>query len=204
MKDQGLSLSRLVITVSVAFFTAIFVQTCRAPDLRKAEGFGEGDLASGKSRDLYRLLQIATRDEQEPLTITEREMNTYLAKTLRGRQTGWQRLLVRYEGIFVDFREGQAEVIVVRRVLGRPLPISCFIDITAGEDSYLTQVQGTAIGRLRSRIWVIDVVMETFRTLRREYQPEISYLFRMSEIRFEDGRMILDPRWDRPPPGVSP
>ena len=112
---------------------------------------------------------------------------------MRGEQTGILGFFVSFDGAYVDFGEDRLEVFLVRRVLGRPLVISCRCGVSRVGGGFVVQSEGSSIGKLRIRKAVVKIAMGTFRRLAAVYEPEVAAVLAMRGIALEDGRVVLDP-----------
>ena len=105
--------------------------------------------------DVPALIESAAKSRKD-ITITERQLNTWLAETLKARQDGLLSDFVDIKGVWVRFDEeenGRAEIIIEREVQGLPHTVSAFVRIERRkkEDGKLY----TNIYRDGGRIWGI-------------------------------------------------
>ncbi|MFV1995971.1 MAG: hypothetical protein ACC661_11105, partial [Verrucomicrobiales bacterium] len=130
----------------------------------------------------------------EVIELSEREVNAWVAKTLRGRQRGWSSVLVSFEGACVNFTPGEVEVILVRRFMGRQLATSCVLAISADSESFSLRSAGSSVGQLRIRPWVLEATLESFRRLTAVYSAELTNFRSAGNIALEEGRVVLSSR----------
>ncbi len=77
------------------------------------------------------LIEAAAKSRND-VTISERQLNTWLANTLEARQDGLLSDFVEIKGVWVRFDEeegGRAEIIIEREIKGFPQTVSMFIRI---------------------------------------------------------------------------
>jgi hypothetical protein len=79
-------------------------------------------------RDLALVLKNAS-DRGFSVTISEEELNAWLARTLQARQAGLLEKYVTLEGVRVRLEKDHAEVIIERTILGHPNTVSMFLRI---------------------------------------------------------------------------
>lgn len=148
-----------------------------------------------------------------PLTISEDEINAYFAKTLSAKQGGACAGFVQLEKVLVRLEKDRAEIIMVRRVFGRPFTVSTWVSFeqTEGEGGEVkTNVnftggplslapgidRGGRFGTLVVPQGFVHMIRPAYETLAAQYTEEIRLGFEeMSRIRIEDNALILDPRF---------
>lgn len=162
-------------------------------------------------RDFRRLLQTSL-DRSYPVTITEREINTWLLGVLQSKQGGLAADKVSLDGVWVRLEDGRAEVVMERRVMGRPFTVSMYLQVAQTEDAegIHTEVKlhggpyhpylpfpacGGRFGRLAVPQGFLLLVMPSFKNLAKACPDEIDLGFeKMARIKIEKGRLTLDPR----------
>jgi hypothetical protein len=150
---------------------------------------------TGEKRNLLAESQQALLSHDKPLQLSEQEVNAYLRDRIQGKQGGAFSALVKYQGTYVDFKEGSAEFYVVRTVMGKDFPVSAkfvAIDVGGGRESWMI-VDGS-VGGLRSGKRQFDPVYKAIRRVQAACEDEMDVLSRMGKITFKDNVVILDPK----------
>ena len=162
-------------------------------------------------RDIPRILQ-SSLDRSYPVTLKEGEINDYLRGVLVAKQGGMLAEKVSLEGVWVRLEAGRAELVLERKVWGRPFTVSMYLQVeqTEGQDGLRTEVKrhggpfhefvpfpvvGGRFGRLPVPQGFLLLTMPSFQKLAEQFPEEIRLGFEeMARIRIEDGQLTLDPR----------
>lgn len=195
-----LFLGVLVLAVCVVF---IYVPQ----DLSDVDGYG-GAPGSSTRRDLKAVLRSSVERGYE-LTLTEEEINGFLARTLAARQGGVLGKSVTLDGAWVRLEAGQAEIVLERRILGHSFTISSYLQIAQTQEPegvrteallhggpYLAGTypnRGGRFGRLVVPQGFLRLVLPSFQKLASLYQEEVDSLAPMARIRIEEGRIVFNP-----------
>jgi hypothetical protein len=221
-KPKGSCLGKLLTLIPflgmAGLGVAVFYIT-QPQDLSDIKGRPSGLTAPPQTRDLRTVLKNSV-DRNYPLTLTEEEINLYLRQTLASKQGGFLGSQVSLDGVSVRLEEDRAEIIVERTIAGRPLTISMYARILQEIDvhgkthtglvrdggpflpqvAYLDQrlMKGGRFGQLVVPQGFIRVfAVPQFEKLAKIYETELRLAFEeMSRIRFEKGKLVLDPRAD--------
>jgi hypothetical protein len=181
-------------------------------DLSDMGGFGL--VTSGEtSRDLKAVLR-ASLDRGHKVTISENEINSWLARTLAAKQGGPLAEWISMGRVCVRLEEDVAEIIMERRAFGRPFTVSMFVKIEQTEENGRMRtvierhggpyspdlpkpMRGGRFGQLVVPQGFLMLVVPAYEQLAETYQEEIHLAFEeMSRIRIEKNRLVLDPRPD--------
>lgn len=192
-------LSLLLLAVLGAFTFLTF----DPQDLSDIEGYREKpSLIPPPGRDLAKVLDAAQKGSHTA-TLTEREINAYLIRTLKLTQEGVFKDRVSLRGVWVRLTEGQAEVIIERDLMGeRRHTISMFlrIDQQLGENGQVTTEvhrAGGWFGRTRVAQGYLLLVMRGFDSLAASYGDELAIIRRMfkgmTRATINDGELVLKP-----------
>ena len=103
----------------------------QSQDLSDIKGRMEDDREANPS-SVPGLIQLAAKDRNNSVTITERQLNTWLATKLKARQEGLLADHVKMKGVWVRFDEeegGRAEIIIEREIKGHAQTVSKFVRI---------------------------------------------------------------------------
>jgi len=177
------------------------------------DGIGGVDATVG-GRDVSTLLR-ESHQRQVPVTLSEAEINQWLARSLEIQQGGRFKDSVVFKRVVVRFTEDLAEVIMEREVGGRPFTVSMFFTIKqirdentlrtelnfhgGGYASWLPRPRrGGRFGKLAVPQGFLRLVMPSFEALAEIITAELDDGFkRMVHIRIEDKQISLDPRIPR-------
>lgn len=173
---------------------------------------GHGASAKGHApRDLKLVLKNAV-DRGYPLTLTEAEINLWLAATLTAKQGGVLDENIKLDRVWVRLEDGRAEVIMERSIAGKPFTVSMFFQVERMEGpqgvvteirlhggpffkDYANPTKGGRFGQLVVPQGFLILVMPAYRTLAAQFTEEIDLAFsRMTSISIENDRITLDPR----------
>lgn len=166
---------------------------------------------AGTKRDLKVVLQ-SSLDRGFKLTLSEAEINDWLGRTLVTKQGGFLEGKVTLDRVWVRLHEGQAEVIMARRFLGKPFTVSMFLQVERieGLQGTATEIQlhggpyhsdfpnpprGGRFGQLVIPQGFLILVMPAYEKLAAVFSEEVRLGFQeMSRIHLEKGGVALDPR----------
>lgn len=212
-KSGGGCLSKLMVlfllVTATGLGTAAFFAV-RPQDLTDVGGYGSA-ANHGNARDLKVVLQNAI-NRGYAVTLTEAEINQWLAKVLATKQGGVLGEKVSLDRVWVRLLDGHAEVIMERRVMGRPFTVSMFLrpeqlqglkgvenNVHLDGGPYHPDVpyppRGGRFGRLVVPQGFLILVRPAYAKLAELFQDEIHLAFeRMSRVKIEKGGLVLDPR----------
>lgn len=146
------------------------------------------------------------------LSLSEAEINQWLAQTLVSKQGGVLAEQVRLNRVLVRFEEGYLELIMTRTFLGKPFTSSMFLQVERMEEmkgtvteirlhggpyhkDFPNPTKGGRIGQLVVPQGVLLLTMPAFQKLAELFKEEIDLGFReMARIKIEKDRIIFDPR----------
>lgn len=201
-------LVRLVFFTALAGLAVAVFFAAKPQDLSDLGGRGA---AGNPPRDLKVVLKSAI-ERGYPLTLSEAEINNWLAHNLRPKQGGLLQDAVKLEHVWVRLEEGRAEVIMERSVFGRPFTVSMYLQAERmeGAKGVVTEVslhggpflkdypnppKGGRFGQLVVPQGFLLLVMPAYESLAKVFSEEINLGFRdMSKISIENDRIVLDPR----------
>jgi len=171
--------------------------------LTDIEGYREeARLTAPAGRDVGKVLDAALKGGHTA-TITEKEINNYILRTLKLEQDGAFKDYVELKGVWVRLEDGVAEVIIERELMGKrrhTLAMRLSIVQTVGADGQVgTEIKPVAgrFGRTRVPQGYLHLVLESFESLGRGYGGELDILkkmFRgMTRVTIGDGELVLTP-----------
>lgn len=197
-----------LLAIAVGLGLALF-QIARPQDLSDIGGTGPA-APGASSRDITVVLQNAVK-RRIPVTLTEAEINRWLARRVAVKQGGPLGKQVTLDGVRVRLEEGRAEWILERSFAGKPFTVSMFIQViqTEGPKGVRTTIErhggpyheavpypyvGGRFGRLPVPQGFLVLVISSFEKLAATLGPERKLVEEMARIRVEKGRLVLDPR----------
>lgn len=172
---------------------------------------------AAQARDLTQVLKSAA-SRNLPVTLTEKELNAWLARRLAGRQEGPAAEKVAFQRVNVRLSEGLGEVIMTREVFGKPFTVSVFLTMERQEnqdgpqnlaglhggkfhESIDRPLRGGRFGRLVVPQGFLLLVLPAYKHLAAALQEEIAFAFDdMARISIRENRLELEPQ--RPETGI--
>ena len=197
--------------------SAVF-HVAQPQDLSDVGGYAPAPAPPSAGEDLQTVLQNSV-ERGYALTLTEERINNWLGHTLSLKQGGLLASQASLERVCVRLEDGFAEIIMVRKVLGKPFTVSLFlkVDQFEGDQSVKTVLKldggpyhkdfpvpprGGRFGKLVVPQGFLILVMPAYKKLAALFPEERRLgLDEMARIKIEKGRLILDPR--EPAPGGS-
>ncbi len=175
----------------------------------------EADDREKSSSTVPEMIENAAKS-RNPINLTERQINTWLANTLKARQEGTLADYVEMKGVWVRFDEeegGRVEIIIEREIMGRTQTLSMFVRIERKkkEDGTFT----TYIHKDGGRLWGLLAVggkfgqarvpqgflffsQNTYASLAQLFQKELQWMEKDITMRaggriiFEENQMRID------------
>ncbi|MFU8892237.1 MAG: hypothetical protein ACNA8L_01285 [Luteolibacter sp.] len=205
------------VALTISALLACVILVAMPQDL---EGVGGLESPDG-GRDVSAVLR-ESQLRQVPVTLTEAEINQWLARTLEARQGGRLEETVSFKRVVVRIREGVVEVVMEREFAGRPVTVSMYLSIDQARDGDRLRTElnlhggrfapwlpkpprGGRFGSLSVPQGFLRLVMPSYEALADVLSEELDNGFRkMVLIRFEDKRIELDPRVPRRDAGQRP
>lgn len=200
----------LVLLVATGGLVAAVFQAYQPQDLSDIGGYGP-NAKPLPERDMKVVLRNAI-DRGYAVTLSEAELNQWIARTLATKQGGLLSRQVSLDRVWVRFEENQAEVIMERHFMGHPFTVSMFLQVTRmeGLKGTTTEVElhggpfhpdfpnpprGGRFGKLTIPQGFLILVMPAYKKLAEQFNEEIQMAFsEMSRIRIEKDSIVLDPR----------
>ena len=191
----------LALALLVFLFTAITLSFL-PQDLSDLEGRNEDGSANPPARNLQRVLENAASQGLQ-VTLTEKEVNEWLASTVQGTQEGVLGKSVRYRGSWIRFKEGSAEIIFEREAFNRIHTIAMNVQIeqVLEENNRMStniHWQGGRLGQMPVMQGYLLLVMSSYEELAKALAPEIRSLKSLLEgkatIAFTEGKVTFEPR----------
>ncbi len=212
-KSGGGCFSKLLFLILLAAMgglgSAVYFVT-QAQDLTDLGGYGPAVKAT-PPRDMEEVLRNAI-DRNYAVTLSEAEINLWLAKTLAMKQGGFLADQVKLEHFWVRLEEGRAELIMERSILGKPFTLSMYFKVDkeqSGKEIITTfnptggrfladydfPQKGGRLGQLVVPQGFLHLVIPSYEKVAALFTDEIELAFnKMQRINIENDRLVLDPR----------
>ncbi len=178
--------------VLFAFVLLIFLLTAvilafLPQDLSDLEGRNQDAKATGKSRNITRVLSNAAEKGIE-VTLTEEELNQWLANQINGIQEGPLKDIVSYRGIWIRLKDGSLDLIFEREAFNRPHTIAMNVEIEQllEEQNQVTSSihwRGGRLGQMPVTQGYLRLVLNGYRELADVMSPEVDSLKSLLEGR---------------------
>jgi hypothetical protein len=205
----GKFITLILLAGATGLGTALFF-ACQPQDLSDIGGVGPAE-RNRPARDLKSVLRNSL-DRGYAVTLTETEINRWLSGSLVAKQKGLLENQVSFEGVWVRLESGRAEIVMERKILGKPFTVSMFLRIaqTEGPKGMETQLLldggpfnenfpkppvGGRIGKLKVPQGFLILVLPGYQKLAEVLRDELGLAFsKMARIKIEENRVILNPR----------
>jgi hypothetical protein len=153
-------------------------------------------------RNLDKVLKNAVEQELA-VTLSEEEINRWLATQIKGNQGGSLSNFVTYKGSWVRLKEGSLDLIFEREVFNRPHTIAMNVEIeqiTESDDSMNSQIhwRGGRLGQMPVMQGYLMLVMSSYRELADTMKPEVSALTKLlkgrAKVSISEDKISFAPR----------
>ncbi|MBG7608609.1 MAG: hypothetical protein N2F24_17000 [Deltaproteobacteria bacterium] len=162
-------------------------------------------------RDMEAVLMKSIEGDYS-VVLTEKELNEWLGRELKLKQTGELAKWVSMKRVWVRLREDVAEIIIEREISGKPFTTSMFLKIEQIEsaEGISTQIhlhgggfhdfvpfptRGGRFGQLTVPQGFLIMVMPEFQKIASLFEREIDLGFQqMARIKIKDKKIELDPQ----------
>ena len=199
----------ILLAAAAGLGSAVFF-VIQPQDLTDLGGYGPA-MKTAPEREMKVVLKNAI-DRGYPVTLSEAEINQWLARTLVTKQGGLFEGKFTLDRVWVRLEAERIEVVMERHFLGQPFTVSMYLQVEQVEDlqgqllnitpsggPYLKDFphppRGGRFGKLVVPMGFLHLVMPAYRKLPAVFPDEIELAFtKMSRIRFEKGNLVLDPR----------
>jgi len=174
------------------------------------EGLIKGQEAIGYV-DLKKKVKNAL-DSSSEVTITEAEINQYLAKNLELKQGGFIKGFASIKGVYVDLTDDHMEVFIEREIAQygddgvvnedvlspSNQTVSIKLKMYNGKDkdgkpSRIVEFPGATIGQVPAPGMLVKIVMPSFLQIKDHFEAEVGLYDKMNKVKITDGVIRLDP-----------
>jgi hypothetical protein len=179
--------------------------------LSQPQDLSDLEVARSPARDIKAALAEAVRSNK-PLTLSEEEINRWLAQELVVKQGGLLAQDVSLDRVSIRLENQRAEVILLRHCFGYPFTVSMYLKIERSLDAEgsLTRILPTGgpyhvdypypriggrFGKLVLPQGYLHLVLPSYQSLAAEFSEEIELaVVKMWKVRIEPHQITLDPR----------
>ncbi len=199
----------LILLASAAGLGVAMICISRSQDLTDIGGYDQTK-TTAPVPEMKVVLQNSL-NRGHPVTLTETQINQWLARTLVAKQSGLLAQLVSLDRVWVRLEEGYAEVIMERHIMKQPFTVSMFFKVQKKQRAkglrtevnmhggpyhpYLPQpLRGGRFGQLVVPQGFLLLVLPSYKQLASLFHEEIHLGFEeMARIKIEKHRLILNP-----------
>ncbi|MBM3863892.1 MAG: hypothetical protein FJ385_08105 [Verrucomicrobia bacterium] len=204
---QRSRLQRFVLAAAIASAVLVLAALCLCLIPQPLDDLSLDDADAKPPRDLREALERSLK-RGEPVVFTQEEINRWLVQRRAPQAQAKPVGMPTAERIVVRLLDGQAELVMRRRMLGVPMTVSMFVRIERRADGskqahlhggryaeWLSHpLRGGRFGRLTIPQGFLVMALPAFSRTARSLDDEIRLAFEdMSVIRIEPGRLVLDP-----------
>lgn len=190
----GVSFATILLSLAALAMLGIVVMVAMPKDLSGIKGYTSTPVTAEAPRNLLTEAQKVMIDRNADISFTEEEVNRYINRRLQGVQKGMIASFVKYRGTYVDFSNNAAEVVIEREVFGRPITMS----VKLVPEEFRKQIQykptAWALGKIELGERNVKPVIDLFTRVRTTLGDEYEMLRQMTQVRFEEDRVVLDAR----------
>lgn len=176
------------------------------------EGISRGQF-SFEYVDLESKLRNALNAYKE-VTITEAQLNLYIAKKLKMSQGGYFKDFAKVKGVYVDLKPGEMEIFIEREIaqyahdgkiktdVFKPFTHTVSMTVTIakhetkdGKKGYVGRIPGGFIGNAPAPNSLVTLIKPSFDQIHDHFKTELDLGYhKMRVIKVEEGKLVLDPR----------
>ncbi|MFD2304335.1 hypothetical protein [Roseibacillus ishigakijimensis] len=185
----------------IFLFTAITLSFL-PQDLSDLAGRDEDGPTATPARNLKRVLENAA-DQSIKVTLTEEEINQWLAHEIKGQQEGLLASGVSYDGTWVRLKEGSVDLIFEREAFNRKHTVAMNVEIEQlvednNQMSSNIHWRGGRLGQMPVMQGYLTLVMSSYKELAEVMEPEVAALRSLLEgkalVKIEEGKVTFEPR----------
>jgi hypothetical protein len=209
----------LILLVAVAGLGAAVFFVVQPQNLTDIGGYGPA-FKPVPERDLKEVLKNSI-DRGYPIVLSESEINRWLAQNLMMKQGGFLGDQIKLERFWVRLEDGRAELIMERSIMGHSFTTSMYMQIVKQQGAretitnynpaggafiagYPIPQKGGRLGQLVVPQGFLHLVLPSYEKIANLFAPETELAFKkMQHVKFEKGKLYLDPRETTGPPGPT-
>lgn len=192
--SSGISIFTVLLLVIAAGMGYIMTMVMLPRDLSSISGYPADENDKVPARNLLRESLDTLVAQDENLVISEEDMNRYLQQRVIGKQGGVLGGFVKFNGVFVDFKKGYADVYVERSMFGYPFTMSCHVSMEKFKRKPVWSIAGGSIGRQDIPGRQLQPILKVFKRIAMTCEDELEIINKMGDIQFEENQMVMNPK----------
>lgn len=192
--SSGVSIFTVLLLLIALAMGAAMTMVMLPRDLSSIAGYPADKENKAPVRNILRESLDTLVAHDKNLVLSEEDMNRYLQKRVVGKQGGILGNLVKFKGVFVDFKKGYADVYVERSIYDYSFTMSCRVKMEKFKRKTVWSVAGGSIGRVDIPGRQLQPVLKAFKRLAMTCEDELEIFNKMGDIQFEEDRMTLNPK----------
>lgn len=182
----------------VSFLAAAVVQSHRVPNW--ATELVSSPPPRSPAPALIERIEQGLYKRNAPVIITEAELNDYLKKQLRISSNGPLAESLAFENFYVQCQAQGFEVRYVWKTAnGHLSAASARFQVARQDNLFLIEPVAGSYGHLSVPRGFLAPLLPALTGLAQALKPELDLAFQMNQLRFEPGRIILDPQLQQQP-----
>lgn len=188
-------LINVLITLWLGFLVAAAIQVHRPASLADVQGLDAPEKLP--AADVLDRIEQALWQRNAPLELGESEVNRHLATSLAGSQQYPSALLAKFDRVALSFKPGLCTVWLCWTAGGRSVTASLDFTVARDRQNFIIEPRGGSLGRLKVVRGALTPLLPGMRHLSDALAKEIHAVFNMNQIRFENHKVVLDPRFEQ-------
>ncbi len=187
----------LLVTLGLGLLTAVTIDSQRSGDLSQIKAAESAPPIKQGEAELFERTEQSIWRRADPITLTEAEVNGYLAGVLNAKQPLLSNWVAKFDRVLLQFEPGICRVWFTWKRGNRTTTASLDVSIRREKDIFITEIEGGSYGRLpRLPRGLMVALLPAARSLCTALDDEIHMLFQMNDIHFEKNKVVLDPRFE--------
>ncbi|TLD69572.1 hypothetical protein FEM03_16575 [Phragmitibacter flavus] len=171
------------------------IQSHRAPAWAESLAASKDNAGPAPAPALFERIEQGLYKRNAPVVITEAELNRYLNAHLRAMSTGPLAENISIDRFYVQCqREGFEVRLLWRATNNHPATASMRFQVTRKENQFLIEPVGGSYGRMNVPRGIMAPILPALQSLATSLKSELDLAFQMNQLKFEPGKIVLDPR----------
>ena len=190
-------ISYLVALLWVSLLAAGVIQAHRQPAW--ANSLAKSTEEGGNAPSLAERIEQGIYKRNAPVIISEGELNRYLNAHLNVSSTGPLAENIAIDRFYVQCQRDGFEVrFLWKAVNGHLAAASARFQVTRNGNQFLIEPTSGSYGRLEVPRGLMAPLLPALQSLAAALKPELDLAFQMNQLRFEPGKIVLDPQFPHP------
>ena len=187
-------LSYLFALLWVSLLTAAVVQSHRTPKWASSMAIKAGE-SPGAPPALFERLEQGLYKRNAPVVITQAELNRYLTNHLQANDVGPLAEYLKMAHFDIQCLDKGFDVRYAWRAQnGHLAAATMHFEVRREANQFLIEPVSGSYGRLPVPRGVMAPLLPALKSLAAAIKPELDLAFQMNQLKFEPGRIVLDPR----------